>query len=236
MDDVKPRIGPVELGSNRFDPGEVERFRASGYGLIPQLGESPVLIVVDVTYEFCGRSPTDPGPPGGPSKSSGHTAWVAIEEIQKLISAARRGGIPVIYTRNELRKHPVEVGGWRHTTAPQAHPSDLDIVAEVAPTADDLVIHKTKPSGFFGTPLASWLTELGADTVIIAGGTTSGCVRATATDAFSHNLRTFVVWDAVFDRSRTSHEVNLFEMQQKYAGLVDTRAMVDWFDGLFRPD
>lgn len=223
-----PEIVAIEIGLDRFDPSEVERFRASGYGKVPQLGTNPVLIVVDVTYEFCGPHP-DSGEDRAMPRGSGAGAWQAVGMLEKLIPAARQGGIPVIYTMNQQRKHPVEIGGWAHKTGPQADARDLDIVSEIAPMKGDLVVAKTKPSAFFGTPLASWLIEIGANTVIVAGGTTSGCVRATVVDAFSHNLRTFVVIDAVFDRSPTSHEVGLFEMQQKYAGLVGTETIADWF-------
>ena len=88
------------------------------------------------------------------------------------------------------------------------------------------MITKTKPSAFFATPLVTWLIQLGIDTVLLAGGSTSGCVRASAVDAFSYNLNPFVVAEATFDRSNTSHRVNLFELDQKYATVIgaDTAA------------
>lgn len=218
----------VAVGGNLFANDDV--FAESGYGLTPQLGRRPALIVVDVTYEFCGREPTStPGADPRYPKSSGFRAWQTIRRLETLIPAARNAGVTVIYSRNAKRTHPVEVGGWGRKTSPQSDPEDLEIVSEISPTDDDLVVAKTKPSAFFGTPLSSWLTELSADSVLVAGGTTSGCVRATVTDAFSHNLRTFVIHDAVFDRHDLSHQANLFEMQQKYAGLVSADAMLDWF-------
>ena len=81
----------------------------------------------------------------------------------------------------------------------------------------ELVLAKEKPSAFFGTPLASHLVALGADSLIVCGTTTSGCVRSTVVDAFSYNYRVTVVEDATFDRSATVHDVNLFDMDQKYA-------------------
>lgn len=230
MSDKEP-VEIVEVGLDYFGEDERRSFLESGYGLAAQPGDRPVLIVVDVTYEFCGRNRPGPGVIDRRyPKSAGSNAWDAIERLQELLPVARRSRIPVIYTMNEVRRHPVEIGGWGRKSSPQSDPSDLEIIAEIAPTESDLVVRKFKPSGFFGTPLASWLTEVGADTLIVAGGTTSGCVRATVTDAFSHNLRTLVVTDATFDRSRTSHEVNLFEMQQKYAGLIDTTALVEWLE------
>jgi len=82
------------------------------------------------------------------------------------------------------------------------------------------VITKTKPSAFFGTPLASILTYLGIDTIVLGGMVTSGCVRATVIDAFSHNYRVIVPLECVADRSPTSHEVNLFDIDMKYADVL----------------
>lgn len=207
-----------------FTADEAERYAAAGYARSPEPGTRPVLLVIDVTYEFCGRNPA--GSASG--RAAGPAAWEAIGRIARLVQAARGAGVPVIYSRNAPRRHPVEQGGWRHTTGGQGPAEGLDIVAEVAPQEGDLVVDKTKPSPFFGTPLASWLLDLGADTVFVTGISTSGCVRAAVTDAFSYNLRTFVVADAVADRSRTSHDVGLFEMRQKYAGLVGTDWLVSW--------
>jgi len=76
---------------------------------------------------------------------------------------------------------------------------------------------KVRPSMFFGTALAAYLTSLRVDTVLVCGCTTSGCVRATVVDAFSYSYKTIVVEECTFDRSAVSHKVNLFDMHQKYA-------------------
>jgi nicotinamidase-related amidase len=90
----------------------------------------------------------------------------------------------------------------------------------IRPRPGEVVIQKTKPSAFFGTPLASYLTGLGVDTVLVTGTTTSGCVRATVVDAFSNNFRTLVVEEAVFDRGDLPHKANLFDMHSKYADVI----------------
>ena len=97
-----------------------------------------------------------------------------------------------------------------------------DFVAEVAPREGDILVPKKHPSAFFGTPLASYLVEQGADTVVVTGCTTSGCVRGSVVDAFAYNFRVAVPHDAVYDRSATSHAVNLFDMAEKYADVSDT--------------
>ena len=115
--------------------------------------------------------------------------------IRRLLDAARPLGLPVVYTRYDAFAADAAWGRWldKGTGAepdslmrgPEAH----EITDLLKPEPDDLVVTKTKPSAFFGTPLASMLTYLGVDTVIVAGMVTSGCVRATVIDAFSHNYR-----------------------------------------------
>jgi isochorismate hydrolase len=94
------------------------------------------------------------------------------------------------------------------------------IVREIAPQSRDIVIHKHKPSAFFGTPLLSFLVQHGVDGLLIVGATTSGCVRASAVDAFSNNYRVAVVEEGCFDRSQASHAMSLCDLHAKYADVV----------------
>ena len=96
------------------------------------------------------------------------------------------------------------------------------IAPEVAPHPQDIVLTKGKQSGFHGTPLLNLLIAAGVDTVVITGGSTSNCVRATAIDASSHNFRTIVPRDAVFDRVRISHEVNLMDIARQIGDVVSS--------------
>ena len=89
---------------------------------------------------------------------------------------------------------------------------------------------KQKPSGFFGTNLQSYLTLLGCDSVVIVGTTTSGCVRATAVDAFSLNYRVVLAEEGCFDRSEASHAVSLCDMHAKYADVVKVADVLSWFE------
>jgi maleamate amidohydrolase len=102
----------------------------------------------------------------------------------------------------------------------------------IAPGPRDIVIKKQKPSGFFGTNLASYLTLLGCDSVIIVGTTTSGCVRATVVDAFSLNYRVILAEEGCFDRSEASHAVSLCDMHAKYADIVPTPEVLSYFNEL----
>jgi len=135
-------------------------------------------------------------------------------------------GVPVLYTRYDAFAADAQWGRWldkgtgaerdSRMRGPEAH----EIADAVKPAAADIVITKSKPSAFFGTPLASMLTYLGVDTVVVTGMVTSGCVRATVIDAFSHNYRVIVPLQCVADRSPTSHQVNLFDIDMKYGDVL----------------
>jgi nicotinamidase-related amidase len=98
---------------------------------------------------------------------------------------------------------------------------------ELQPQSHDVMLPKKHPSAFFGTPLASYLIDLGVDTLVITGCSTSGCVRSTVVDAFAYNYKVVVPFDAVYDRSETVHKVNLFDMGQKYADVMTTAESVE---------
>lgn len=102
-----------------------------------------------------------------------------------------------------------------------------DFVREVAPREGDVLLPKKHPSAFYGTPLVSYLIDARVDTLIVTGCTTSGCVRASVVDAFSNNFRVIVPHDAVYDRIPTVHQVNLFDMAQKYADVMSTGAVLE---------
>ena len=208
-------VGKLATGLFGFE--ELATYQAAGYGRSTSAGSHPALLIVDVTYAFTGER----SGAGHYPLACGEPAWHAIDQIAGLAGDARAGGVPVIYSRNAARPTRAEAGGWSSKLgtiddSPLAH----RIVEEVAPEEGDLVITKSKPSAFFATPLVTWLIQLGVDTLLLAGGSTSGCVRASAVDAFSYNLNVFVVAEATFDRSDTSHRVSLFELNQKYATVI----------------
>ncbi len=220
-------------------------FATSGYGTRAGFGKRPALLVIDVNYNFCGDRPE---PILDSIKrwrnSCGEEAWVALKVLKKLIDAARAKGLPVIYTTGIRRDDNWDSGSWswkNNRTAERPQPkSNLDgneIMPEIAPGPRDIVIKKQKPSGFFGTNLASYLVLLGADSLIVTGTTTSGCVRATVLDGFSNNYRQTVVEDGCFDRSQASHAINLCDMNAKYADVMRSDEVIEYFktlpDGLF---
>ena len=106
-----------------------------------------------------------------------------------------------------------------------------DIVDPIAPRQGEPVIAKTFPSAFFGTVLLSYLVYANADTIILSGMVTSGCVRSTAIDAFSYNFRVIVPQECVADRGQTSHKVALFELHAKYADVVTLAEALEYLNG-----
>jgi len=217
-------------------------FAQAGYGVRGGFGERPALIVVDVSWAFCGETPE----PILQSikrwrNSCGEDAWVAIGHIAKLIDKARAKGVPVIYTTGFRRDDNWDAGswGWKNSRnaedgapAPHNERDGNEIVSAVAPGPQDIVVYKQKPSGFFGTNLASYLTLLGCDSIVVVGTTTSGCVRGTVIDAFSLNYRVAVAEEGCFDRSQASHAINLCDMNAKYADVIPTDDVLSFFDGL----
>ncbi len=199
------------------------------------------MLVIDMTYDFVGDRPE----PVLESirrwpNSSGEEGWAAIAVIESVITRARRKNLPLFYTKPGIRPDGWDWGGWHWKSSRieewlQEPTADFDgnrIVARLAPAARDIVIPKHKPSAFFGTPLMPMLTQLGADSLIVTGCTTSGCVRASVVDAFSYNLRVAVVEEGCFDRAQASHAMTLCDLDAKYADVLPATEILDYMDGL----
>jgi nicotinamidase-related amidase len=228
-------------------------------------GKRPVIAVVDVNYNFTG--PDDEPILESMKKrrnSTGHDGWVATANIATLLETARAKRIPIIYTtevdqrrdgwdsqrarnknarRKEDRAKDAENAAKAAATAGAA--AGAGIVARtgkeihhlVTPQETDILVGKKKPSAFFATPLTSYLIELQADSIIVTGLTTSGCVRATVVDGFSLAYRMYVVEECTADRFESSHAVNLHDMQLKWADVVKLQQTIEYLeslpDGLF---
>jgi maleamate amidohydrolase len=217
-------------------------FGTSGYGARGGFGKRPALLIIDVNYAFCDERPM----PILESikrwrNSCGEDAWVAMPYLKSLIDKAHEKGIPVIYTTGVRREDNWDSGSWTwknnrsdedRSAKPATNVDGNEIVAEIAPAPQDIVVLKQKPSGFFGTNMASYLTLLGCDSVIVTGTTTSGCVRATVLDAFSLNYRIALAEEGCFDRSQASHAINLCDMNAKYADVVKTSEVLTFLDSL----
>jgi maleamate amidohydrolase len=202
-------------------------FRASGYGARGGLGARPLVLVVDVNYDFCGDrpAPIEESVEQFPL-SAGEDAWNAVDRIAELLAAARARSVPVLYATSPSAgvEYQYGLGRWKDknplSTGQPSTERGVSIVEPIAPLEHELVIVKSKPSVFFGTELVSYLVDLRIDSVIVCGTTTSGCVRATVVDGFSYNFRMAVVEECTFDRGQASHWINLFDMDQKYADVM----------------
>ena len=217
-------------------------YEASGYGARGGFGKRPAVLIVDVNYAFTG----DTNLPILESvktwrNSCGAAGWAAIEPTQRLLAAARANHIPVFFSTGvDTRPDGFDRGGWSHKNRrasedlpAAATPKSVrgnDIVAEIAPAPHEIVIEKLKPSPFNGTPLAGFLVDLGIDTLLVTGTTTSGCVRAAVIDAFSLNYKISIVEECTFDRFESSHAINLFDMQAKYCDLVGVTEAIGYLD------
>lgn len=219
-------------------------FNAAGFGQSAGFGERPVLMVIDVNYAFCGdrREPILDSIKRW-KLSCGEVAWDALPILVKLIETAHIKEIPVIYTTGYSRTDKWDRGSWswknprgenlEHSEpAPKTNRDGNDIMDEITPKPQDIVVWKQKPSAFHEAPTMSYLNLLKADTVIIAGTTTSGCVRATAVDAFSHNFHVSVIEDGCFDRSDVSHAITLLDLHAKYADVVKSDRVIEYLNNL----
>ncbi len=159
-----------------------------------------------------------------PAIFGGGNIPAAIDRTVTVLAEARRRGWPVAHSRivyaddgSDATIFSVKVPGM--LTLTEASPASA-IVPQLTPAAGELVVRKTNPSAFFGTGLAPWLTQKGVETLLVAGCTTSGCVRASVVDAMGHGFRPVVLSDCVGDRALAPHEANLFDIAQKYGDVV----------------
>ena len=194
--------------------GERDDSYAADYTGHLTFGSRPALLVVDAVQGYID--------PAAPIYAQ---AEPIIPAIAQLLAIARNARIAVIYTVVSYRADGLDGGlFWKKLPALRAFVEGSPFAAipsAIAPRHDELVITKRYASAFFGTTLASDLAARRADTVIVCGFSTSGCVRATALDALQHGLAPFVVSDACADRHPAPHEANLFDLQAKYAEVVD---------------
>ena len=204
-----------------------DNYAAGGFGLALRPGHRPALLVIDFVRAYLVE--------GSPLYAAAEPARAAA---QTLLEAARRAGIPVVHTNVQYQPGGGD-GGVFFRKVPAlkcfeagAHPDLAAFAAGLEPVAGETVITKQYASAFFGTTLASTLTALGVDTLLIAGVSTSGCVRASAVDACQHGFIPLVVREAVGDRHPAPHEANLFDLQAKYAEVVGLQLALEYLQRL----
>lgn len=194
-----------------------------GGNLVP--GKRPALLLVDVVMAYL---------------TPGHSLYSerfeeALSSCERLTLAARKMGVPVIFTNVVFRAGGLD-GGLFFKKVPALSAflegSELgNFPPTLQPDATELVVTKQYASAFFGTTLAATLTTMQIDTLLIGGFSTSGCVRATALDALQSGFVPIVVSDACGDRDERPHEANLFDLSKKYAEVVSEAAAIALLSG-----
>ena len=209
---------------------EQKAYQAAGFGRSSGIGRRPALLIIDVQYRTIGTvsRPFWESIKEYPT-SCGDVGWNAMRKIALLLAEFRRNGWPVLYPHVAPKNKATDSGRLAEKV-----PAIMDIPErgyqfppEIAPRQGDVLLPKKHPSAFFATPLVSHLIDLGADTLVVTGCTTSGCVRGSVVDAFAYNFKVLVPHDAVYDRSATSHAVNLFDMASKYADVASTAEVLE---------
>lgn len=203
-------------------------------------GKKPAVLVIDAQRYMVGSAEDEKSWPS----SCGEVGRESMRYIAQIVEAAQQVEVPCIFTRFEIDPSGSDMGVYRRKR--DLLQSDrwclagtlgAELSPLLAPTERDLVFVKKKPSGFHGTPLLGYLIDRSVDTLIVVGGATSNCVRATVFDCASYNYRAIVPQEAVFDRIPISHAISLFDMDRQFADVLPTAEVMDYLsacrDGRF---
>ncbi|MBO42125.1 MAG: hydrolase [Rhodospirillaceae bacterium] len=204
--------------SDIMDEGTLQIYRA--YERPLRIGVRPAVLMIDVyqaSYDG-GQQRVVDVIEDYPS-SCGERAWAMVEPAKQLLAAARTAGLPVIYSTGDERSN-AEAGRPTNRVTMTETNDAYKILPELAPEPEDLVVYKQRASCFYGTPLMSHLVGIGVQSLIVGGGTTSGCLRAGVQDAKANGFHVTLVEECCYDRSPINHKVNLFDMHHKYADVM----------------
>lgn len=199
--------------------GDTDVYARQGFGRSLGIQGRFGLLIVDFVNGFA-----------DPAVFGGGNIEAAIARTREVLAAARENEWPIAHSRivyaddgTDANVFSTKIPGML-TLTETAHRSQ--IVSQLAPRTGELVVRKTAPSAFFGTDLAPWLTRQKVETLLVAGCTTSGCVRASVIDAMCHGYRPVVMQDCVGDRALAPHEASLFDIAQKYGDVVPATAVL----------
>lgn len=200
-----------------------EIYRRAGFAREPIWDGRPALLIVDALWGFIGHRRVDVLEAIDEYPTAcGEAGWDGLERTEEVLRFFREAELPVVH----VCASPGADSVYGATTRSRRNPDTgtgtraYEIPELIAPVPGEPVVAKSKASGFFRTPLDVLLRNRNVDTVLIAGSTTCGCIRATAVDAHSSGFETIVLSDAVWDRSPFSHAVSLYELSMKYASVV----------------
>jgi nicotinamidase-related amidase len=204
-----------------------DNYARGGFGHGLAWGRRPALLVIDFVQAYL--------VPGSP-------LYAGVEQVrtdcEALLKTARSAAVPVIHTNVAYQPGGRDGGVFFRKVPALAcfeagrHPELAAFAPGLEPIAGETVITKQYASAFFGTSLASTLTALGVDTVLIAGVSTSGCIRASTVDCCQHGFIPVVVREAVGDRASGPHESNLFDLQAKYAEVAPLARVSEYLSTL----
>ncbi len=204
------------------------------------VGARPALLVIDAQNYMSGIR-------GAPDNAAnyplacGEAAFAALDQMKRVLAAARGAGIPVFYTRFVVDPTNDDVGMFhrkigagigRGETLFFRGTHGAEIVPDLTPLPTEIVLDKKKSSAFFGTPLLSLLIDRHVDTCIIVGGATSNCIRATVLDSAQYNFFTVIPEEAVFDRLPLAHTVNLFDMNRMHGDVMPVDDVLHYLAGI----
>ncbi|TEA79995.1 isochorismatase family protein [Allopusillimonas ginsengisoli] len=214
---------------------DIATIRRGGFSRRMGFGSRPAVIVIDAQKYMIGEANKDEHWPS----SCGEVGREAADAITKLVDVAQRSQVPCFFSRFELAADGSDMGVYsrkRDLLASEhwclSGSVGAQLIDGLQPADGDVVFVKKKPSGFHGTPLLGYLVDRGIDTVIIVGGATSNCIRATVFDAASYNFRTIVPKECVFDRINVSHIISLFDMDRQFADVVDMQDAITYLQEL----
>lgn len=199
-------------------------FRDRGFGRLIGFGDSPALLVIDLIRAF-----TDPGLPLGASLDD------VLTETQRLVTASRVAGIPVLFTSVAYEDRDLaDAGIWAKKMGGlmtlRAGTPEVEVDPRLDRRPEEPLLIKRYASAFFGTDLVPRLNTRRVDTLLLAGCTTSGCIRATAVDGVQNGFRVMIPREAVGDRSAAAHEQSLFDLHAKYADVVGVDETVTYLE------
>ena len=209
-----------------------ERIVVDQYGGSRGTGKNPALVMIDFQHAYLGRDTTiadqiDEFPAG-----SGERAWHALRTAANVVKSARVAGIPIIYTvvarKNEIQKGGFDDKRRKAVDLTEGSPGTR-IPAAIAPDSRDQQYSKPAASIFFGTGIEDYLESNGIDTLLMAGLSTGGCVRASVVDAAARGYSAVVITDAVADRLQFAHEAAFVDIWMKYGDLALSQDVCDFF-------